>query len=156
MTRPRSRNNHARLTDKSSSGQSLHRRLAAFCRPAGRDGRQRHPCQPGDRPPVEPPSAAAAVAAESEAMFSEIARPMGLAPEPVIALHCSGAGAAQWRRLGSALATQYELIAPEHYGCDSVGPWTGEHAFRLAEEAARTISFIDGTDRKVHLVGHSY
>lgn len=89
-------------------------------------------------------------------MLSEIARPMRPAPEPVIALHCSGAGAAQWRQLGEALATEYELVALEHYGCDSVGPWTGEHAFTLADEAARTVSFIDSTARNVHLVGHSY
>ena len=75
---------------------------------------------------------------------------------PVIALHCSGAGAGQWRRLGAALGTGCELIAPEHYGCESVGPWTGEHAFTLADEAARTIALIDGADCKVHLVGHSY
>ena len=47
-------------------------------------------------------------------------------------------------------------MAPEHYGCDSAGPWTGAHAFTLADEAARTIALIDESDRKVHLVGHSY
>ena len=77
-------------------------------------------------------------------------------PAPVIALHCSGAGAAQWRRLGDVLDSRYELVAPEHYGCDSVGPWSGEHAFTLADEAARTIGVIDRSDCKVHLVGHSY
>jgi len=76
--------------------------------------------------------------------------------ELVIALHCSGAGAAQWRRLAEALGENYELIAPEHYGCDSTGPWTGDHAFTLADEAAGSIALIDGTDRKIHLVGHSY
>jgi pimeloyl-ACP methyl ester carboxylesterase len=74
----------------------------------------------------------------------------------VIALHCSGAGAAQWRRLAETLGARYELVAPEHYGCDSSGPWTGEHAFALADEAARSVALIDGTDRPVHLVGHSY
>src|SRR5678816_3175979 len=78
------------------------------------------------------------------------------ARELVIALHCSGAGAAQWRRLGETLGEDYELVAPEHYGCDRTGPWTGDHAFTLADEAARTIALIDGNDRKVHLVGHSY
>jgi pimeloyl-ACP methyl ester carboxylesterase len=76
--------------------------------------------------------------------------------ELVIALHCSGSGATEWRRLGEALGSQYELVAPEHYGCDSAGPWSGEHAFTLVDEAARTIALIDATDRKVHLVGHSY
>jgi pimeloyl-ACP methyl ester carboxylesterase len=79
-----------------------------------------------------------------------------LPPEQVIALHCSGAGAGQWRQLGELLGSRYQLIAPEHYGTDSVGPWTGERAFALADEAVRTLAIIDGTDRSVHLVGHSY
>jgi len=74
----------------------------------------------------------------------------------VIALHCSGAGAGQWRALAAALGPGYELTAPEHYGCDGTGPWTGAHAFTLADEAARTIALIDRSDAKVHLVGHSY
>jgi len=77
-------------------------------------------------------------------------------PTPVIALHCSGAGAGQWRALGEALDARHGLVTPEHYGCDSVGPWTGAHAFTLADEAARTIEVIDRSDCKVHLVGHSY
>jgi pimeloyl-ACP methyl ester carboxylesterase len=82
------------------------------------------------------------------------ARPMP--PELVIALHCSGSGAGQWRSLAKALGPDYEMVAPEHYGCVQTGPWTGSHVFTLADEAARTIALIDGTDRKVHLVGHSY
>ena len=82
--------------------------------------------------------------------------PTTIGPAPVIALHCSGAGAAQWRQLGAVLDSRYDLITPEHYGCDSVGPWSGEHAFTLADEAARTIGIIDRSDCNVHLVGHSY
>jgi pimeloyl-ACP methyl ester carboxylesterase len=78
------------------------------------------------------------------------------APELVIALHCSGGGAGQWRSLGVALGECCEVITPEHYGCGSVGPWRGQHAFTLADEAARTLALIDAADRKVHLVGHSY
>jgi pimeloyl-ACP methyl ester carboxylesterase len=74
----------------------------------------------------------------------------------VIALHCSGAGAGQWRYLAEALGGRYEVIAPEHYGSESTGPWTGEHAFTLADEAARTIALIDRLEDQVHLVGHSY
>ena len=77
-------------------------------------------------------------------------------PTPVIALHCSGSGAGQWRALGEVLDARHGLVAPEHYGCESVGPWTGSHAFTLADEAARTIEVIDQSDWKVHLVGHSY
>ena len=75
----------------------------------------------------------------------------------VIALHCSGAGAGQWRYLGETLGGGYEVLAPEHYGCESTGPWTGRHAFTLADEAARAIELIDMSERgTVHLVGHSY
>jgi pimeloyl-ACP methyl ester carboxylesterase len=73
-----------------------------------------------------------------------------------IALHCSGAGASQWCALAEALGSDYEVAAPEHYGCESTGPWTGEHAFTLADEAARAIALIDKGAENVHLVGHSY
>jgi pimeloyl-ACP methyl ester carboxylesterase len=74
----------------------------------------------------------------------------------VIALHCSGADASQWRCLSEALGADYAMLTPEHYGSESRGPWTGEHAFTLADEAAISIALIDESDEKVHLVGHSY
>ena len=74
----------------------------------------------------------------------------------VIALHCSGAGAGQWTYLAEALGGGYELLAPEHFGNESTGPWTGERAFTLADEAARSIALIDECEGKIHLVGHSY
>ncbi|HEX4891972.1 MAG TPA: alpha/beta hydrolase [Hyphomicrobiaceae bacterium] len=74
----------------------------------------------------------------------------------VIALHCSGSGGRQWRALADALGDICDVSAPEHYGCESVGPWSGEHPFTLADEAARSISLIDEVAGKVHLVGHSY
>jgi pimeloyl-ACP methyl ester carboxylesterase len=74
----------------------------------------------------------------------------------VIALHCSGAGASQWCALAAALGGRYEVAAPEHYGSENTGPWSGEHAFTLADEAARAIARIDDTPERVHLVGHSY
>jgi pimeloyl-ACP methyl ester carboxylesterase len=76
--------------------------------------------------------------------------------ERVIALHCSGAGASQWRTLADALGARYETLAPEHYGSEASGAWGGEHAFGLADEAVRAIALIDNSKRKVHLVGHSY
>jgi pimeloyl-ACP methyl ester carboxylesterase len=74
----------------------------------------------------------------------------------VIALHCSGAGASQWGHLAEALGDRYEVATPEHYGCESTGPWSGEHAFTVADEARRVIALIDDSEEKVHLVGHSY
>jgi hypothetical protein len=64
----------------------------------------------------------------------------------VIALHCSGAGAGEWRQLSETLGPAYTLFAPEHYGCEQTGPWTGTHAFTLADEAARTIHLIDRSE----------
>jgi pimeloyl-ACP methyl ester carboxylesterase len=76
--------------------------------------------------------------------------------ERVIALHCSGASAGQWRALAEVLGGRYDVEAPEHYGCGSTGMWSGEHAFTLADEAKRGIALIDSSEGKVHLVGHSY
>jgi pimeloyl-ACP methyl ester carboxylesterase len=74
----------------------------------------------------------------------------------VVALHCSGAGPGQWTTLAETLGAAYELVAPEHYGCGSTGPWSGQHAFTLADEAAKTLGWIDASDDRIHLVGHSY
>jgi pimeloyl-ACP methyl ester carboxylesterase len=76
--------------------------------------------------------------------------------ERTIALHCSGAGPSQWNGLAAALGAGYEVLAPEHYGSGSRGPWTGEHPFTLAAEGAGALALIDTSDDKVHLVGHSY
>jgi pimeloyl-ACP methyl ester carboxylesterase len=74
----------------------------------------------------------------------------------VIALHCSGADASEWRCLSEALDGECAVLAPEHYGSESSGPWTGEHAFTLADEAAKSLALIDENRNEVHLVGHSY
>ena len=82
------------------------------------------------------------------------ARPRGRGR--VMALHCSGGGPSQWSHLAEALGAGYEVLAPEHFGSGSTGLWTGEHAFTLADEAARTLALIDESEGKIHLVGHSY
>jgi pimeloyl-ACP methyl ester carboxylesterase len=91
-----------------------------------------------------------------DTMSAQHTSPQSTHPAPVVALHCSGAGAGQWRLLGETLGPGYEVHAPEHYGRESAGPWSGQHAFALADEAERTIDLIDRCERKVHLVGHSY
>src|SRR5436190_15134911 len=86
--------------------------------------------------------------------------PMPLAPrsqpELVIALHCSGSSAAQWRSLEPTLGENFAFAAPEHYGSGNSPPWTGGDTFTAADEARRTLALIDGADRKIHLIGHSY
>ena len=76
--------------------------------------------------------------------------------ETVIALHCSGSGAGQWRALAEALAPQAALVAPEQYGTVSAGPWPGTKAFSLADEAQHIIGLLDDAAQPAHLVGHSY
>ena len=77
-------------------------------------------------------------------------------PVPVIALHCSGADSNQWQSLRDALGNAFALFAPEHFGCERVGPWPGERAFTIDDEAERTLALVDSCDGEVHLVGHSY
>jgi len=48
------------------------------------------------------------------------------------------------------------VFAPEHFGCERVGPWPGERAFTIDDEAKRTLALIDGLEGDIHLVGHSY
>lgn len=74
----------------------------------------------------------------------------------VVALHCSGGGGRQWRRLEERLAADHRLIAPDLIGSDGGGAWEGRGAFSLADEAAGIIARIDRTEGPVHLVGHSY
>ena len=74
----------------------------------------------------------------------------------VIALHCSGWNAKQWRELHDALGPGFELVTPENYGTEARGDWPGGHAFSLADEAAEAIEMIDESPAPVHLIGHSY
>jgi pimeloyl-ACP methyl ester carboxylesterase len=89
-------------------------------------------------------------------MNINIVHPQRASCGQVIALHCSGADASEWRDLSKALGDGHVMRTPEHYGCESSGPWTGEHAFTIADEAAKSLALIDESEEKVHLVGHSY
>jgi pimeloyl-ACP methyl ester carboxylesterase len=83
----------------------------------------------------------------------------GAACEPmptVIALHCSGSGGYEWRRLTRVLGQRLRVIAPDLIGCGASGHWTGTHAFTASDEAARILDVIDAAEGEVHLVGHSY
>ena len=73
-----------------------------------------------------------------------------------LALHCSGASGRQWRKLQEQAAGAIDVIAPDLYGTPSVGHWSGQHAFSLADEAERVLSLPELADDRFHLVGHSY
>ena len=76
--------------------------------------------------------------------------------ERTVALHCSGAGARQWRRLQEHGAGAIRVIAPDLYGTPDAAAWSGQHAFSLADEAERVLSLPDIGNGRFHLVGHSY
>lgn len=81
---------------------------------------------------------------------------MSNAPIQIIALHCSGANGGQWRKLAATLGPRYGVIAPSFIGCGDAGPWNGERAFTLADEARGIVDLIDAIAEPVHLIGHSY
>jgi pimeloyl-ACP methyl ester carboxylesterase len=74
----------------------------------------------------------------------------------VIALHCSGAGGYEWRRLTQAVGQRFKVVAPDLIGCGTADHWSGTHAFTASDEAARIVDIIDAAQAPVHLVGHSY
>lgn len=74
----------------------------------------------------------------------------------LVALHCSGSSAAQWRRLSEDAADRFEVRCLDLYGCGQTGGWTGDGPFVLAAEAARVHGLIGDSGAPVHLVGHSY
>jgi pimeloyl-ACP methyl ester carboxylesterase len=74
----------------------------------------------------------------------------------VLALHCSGAGARQWRKLKQHLSDDFALVAPEMIGTTATGHWPGSHVFSLADEAQPMIEMIDRHRGPIHLLGHSY
>lgn len=73
----------------------------------------------------------------------------------IIAVHCSGSSAAQWRRLAE-VAAGFDVRCLDLYGCGRTGGWTGESRFGLANESARVLAMLDDCTGPVHLVGHSY
>jgi pimeloyl-ACP methyl ester carboxylesterase len=74
----------------------------------------------------------------------------------VIALHCSGSSAKQWRSLSQRLAGRHPTWCPDLVGSGGNGHWHGERPFGLADEAAAIVSVIDTLPGAVHLIGHSY
>jgi pimeloyl-ACP methyl ester carboxylesterase len=74
----------------------------------------------------------------------------------VVALHCSGGSARQWRHLAQALGSGFDLTAPDLIGSEQGPSWHGTGAFRLTDEARRIVSIVDRSRYRVHLVGHSY
>ena len=76
--------------------------------------------------------------------------------ETVVMLHCSASSGVQWAPFREQLGDQFDVIAPDQWGCGDAAPWPGQEAFSLAGEAGPILDLIDRQRRAVHLVGHSY
>jgi pimeloyl-ACP methyl ester carboxylesterase len=74
----------------------------------------------------------------------------------VVLLHSSGANARQWSALSAALASRYNVMAPDFYGHGDAPWWTPARPMTLADEAARIGALLAHVHGPVHLVGHSY
>jgi pimeloyl-ACP methyl ester carboxylesterase len=76
--------------------------------------------------------------------------------EPVMLLHSTGSSSQQWRVLVERLRADHHVVAPDLTGYGASAPWTGRHAFTLADEAAVVSALLERLDGPVRLVGHSY
>ena len=80
----------------------------------------------------------------------------------VVALHCSGSSARQWRALAERLEPGRRVIALDLHGHGAMPAWQGERAMTLGDEASLVAAALmqaraDQGDRSgAHLVGHSY
>ena len=77
-------------------------------------------------------------------------------PAPVIAIHCSGADAKQWRKLTSDACPRFDVRAINLIGTAAAGHWPAGAPFAMADETKPVLVAIDARREPVHLVGHSY
>lgn len=77
------------------------------------------------------------------------------AREPIMLLHASASGAAQWRAC-ARLLDQRRVALPELFGYGATPAWPGPGAPTLADEATPLAAHIESLGRPVHVVGHSY
>ena len=79
---------------------------------------------------------------------------------PVVALHCSGASARQWRGLEGLLAGRNRIVLPQFSGpeaaCCPPGVQASRSDFSLRQEAAPVLASMTEAGTPAHLVGHSY
>ena len=74
----------------------------------------------------------------------------------VVLVHASLAGARQWSDLTRDLQDRFRVRAINLFGYGGTPAWTSEKRAKLDDFAALVASAVPATERKVHLVGHSF
>lgn len=78
-------------------------------------------------------------------------------PKPVVLmLHCSAASGRAWRPVTAALGHGFEVLAPDLIGYGPGETWPRGGRLEPESERDRLWPYFETSDRKVHLVGHSY
>ncbi len=75
---------------------------------------------------------------------------------PVVLVHASGLGAAQWGPVAPRLAEAWRVLAPDLLGCGGTDPWPDPDHYALAADIAVVRAVAEHAGAPVHLVGHSY
>src|SRR5690349_8336711 len=74
----------------------------------------------------------------------------------VVCLHSSTGSSAQWRALQDAMASRWEVLAPDLHGHGRSPALPDGDVSALAADADAVVAAAGIAARPVHLVGHSY
>ena len=79
----------------------------------------------------------------------------GNGPEVIIA-HCSSASHKEWLQFINDLGPDWRVLAPDFIGYGQSGAWPEGKVFTGQADLAVLLALAGMTEKKVHLVGHSY
>ncbi len=75
--------------------------------------------------------------------------------EPIIFVHGSCGGGAQWRGLSGLLKDTYRVVCPDLFGCGDSEPWPLERVWTLKDDERAINAVLAEINEPVHLVVHS-
>lgn len=73
----------------------------------------------------------------------------------VVCLHASASTSRQWQPLADRIGRAFDVVAPDLHGHGTGPAWLGEPRAILKADAVRVARLLS-SDRRAHLVGHSY
>jgi pimeloyl-ACP methyl ester carboxylesterase len=77
--------------------------------------------------------------------------------QTALLVHSGGFTSRQWRKLGEALAPQFQVLAPDLIGYGEAGAWPSGKPFHFSQDIAFLEALLDANGNgAAHLVGHSY